>query len=365
MSIDYRSSLSRLRARRLGTDHGKISLHETITKVERYQTRSTTDATQYTLGAMQEVDPDYTRISNEEADRVAEALRGGLASLGRSASYRQQGSVPANTHIRGASDVDLLVLLGEALTYDASGPGAAKGWYTPWSGSVLSAVRQLRTDCEGILERRYWGATVDTSKNKSIRLSDGSLRRDVDVVPGHWGDNATYQATLLERDRGVHILDKSVPTTTMNLPFLHAARLGEGDVPTSGGLKMAIRMLKNIKADSSRVIDLSSYDIAGLMWNCDQSLLRFTYGRELAILLGTDQWLETLVQNPSYARTLDTPDGIRKVLNESAKEAALALLASEVAALRQAVAEEWMRTLKSQRFATARRSVLDEIFIPG
>ncbi|NIJ22064.1 hypothetical protein FHS95_003775 [Sphingomonas naasensis] len=365
MSIDYQSSLSRLRARRMGTDHGKVSILETIAKVERYQKRVTTDATQYTLGAMQEVDPDYTRVSNEEALRISEALRSGLTTLGRSAEYLQQGSVPANTHIRGASDVDLLVILGEALSYDATGCLAATGWYIPWYGSLITAVGDLRVDCEGILERRYYSATVDKSKNKSIRLSDGSLKRDIDVVPAHWTDNVTYQSSQLRRDRGVHILDKSVPITSMNLPFLHIDQLETGDRATDGGLKMAIRLLKNIKADSSRRIDLSSYDMASLMWNCEPSMLTFHHGHELAVLLGTDQWLETLVNNPTFAAGLQTPDGIRKVLDEQTKFTALAAIAAEVAALRQAVATEWLPVLKSYTFAIDARSLLESVAIPG
>lgn len=366
MSIDYAGSLSRLRARRLGTDRGKVPLNEVLAKVERYQKRSASDATRYTLGAMQEVDPDYTRVSNEEAARIEEAVRTGLRALGRYAEYRQQGSVPANTHIRGASDVDLLVLLGEALTYDAAGMRARSGLYMPWAGSVLHAVTQLRADCEGILERRYYGATVDKTGSKSIRVSDGSLRRDVDVVPSHWSDNVSYQSSSIERDRGVCILDRTVPTTSMNLPFLHIARLDEGEAATAGGLKMAVRLLKNVKADSSRSIDLSSYDMAGLMWNCERQLLRFQPGRELSVLLGTDQWLEHLVRNPTFAGSLVTPDGIRKVLDQPAKFTALATLAAEIAALREAVASEWLTLIKSHTANVQdRRVLLESVTIPG
>jgi hypothetical protein len=366
MSIDYSSSLPRLRARRLGTDRGKVSLNETLAKAERYQRRVNTDATRYTLGAMQEVDPEYTNVSNDEGDRVAAALRSGLTTAGRYADFRQQGSVPANTHIRGASDVDLLVL-GGVFTYDAFGARALAGHYTPWHGSIVDDVEGLRNDCETILTRRYYAATVDTSKPKSIRLSDGSLARDIDVVPAHWSDNVTYQSTLAERDRGVCILDRSVPTTLMNLPFLHIDRLDVGDGPTFGGLKMSIRLLKNLKADSTREIDLSSYDMAGIMWNCDAAMLRYRDGHELSVLLGTDQWLEWLVANPAHAAGLNTPDGIRRVLDEPRKFAALAVLAAEVAALRTAVASEWLPLLKSQgsSFAADRRSLLEDVLIPG
>jgi hypothetical protein len=224
----------------------------------------------------------------------------------------------------------------------------------------------LRGECEAILKRRYYAATIDTSKPKAIRMSEGSLARDVDVVPAHWSDNVDFQASLAERDRGVCILDRSGPTTLMNLPFLHIDKLSEGDLPTSGGLKMAIRLLKNLKADSSRDIGMSSYDIAGLMWNCPPSLVRYRLGHDLAVLLGTDQWLEWLVANPVEAGKLMTPDSIRRVLDTGEKFKALSLLAGEVSALREAVAAEWMPMLKAERGATAagRRVLLEDVAIP-
>jgi hypothetical protein len=252
-------------------------------------------------------------------------------------------------------------------TYDPTGVRAQAGRYTPWHGSVVGDVAELRRECEAILQRRYYAAAIDTSKPKSIRMSEGSLARDADVVPAHWSDNVTYQASLLERDRGVCILDKSVPTTLMNLPFLHIDRLGTGDVPTFGGLKMAIRLLKNLKADSSRDIALSSYDMAALMWNCDPALIRYRAGHELAVLLGTDQWLEWLVANPACAGQLRTPDDIRRVLDEGAKFKALTVLAAEVSALREAVASEWLPLHKAERstFAADRRRLLEDVAIPG
>ena len=78
---------------------------------ESYQKRAP-DApyTQYALGAMQEVGPEYTRISIEEAERVGKQLKSGLTAMGLTVDFRLQGSVPANIHIRGVSDVDLLTI---------------------------------------------------------------------------------------------------------------------------------------------------------------------------------------------------------------------------------------------------------------
>jgi hypothetical protein len=96
------------------------------------------------------------------------------------------------------------------------------------------------------------------------------------------------------------------------------------------------------------------------MWSCNARLIRHHPGHELAVLLGTDQWLEWLVANPAEAGRLMKPDGIRRVLHEGEKFETLTLLAGEVSALREAVPTEWTPILKSDRggFGADRRALL-------
>jgi hypothetical protein len=340
MTIDYAKSLSNLRLRRNGVSEGLVTVEAALAKSERYERRASTTATRYALGAMQEVDPDYTRVGIEEADRVIEQLTSGLRDVGTYAEYKLQGSVPLNVHIRGASDVDLLVLLGPWLTYDRAGPRANS--YTAYTGtvSVLQDVKDLRINCEDILTRRYWGAKVDTTGDKSIKLSEGSFKRQIDVVPSHWNDSAEYQASASEADRGVCILHKSRGETISNLPFRHIARINAKDGETNGGAKRAIRLLKNLKADTDRPIDLSSYDIAALMWHCDPRLIRMLPGYELVVLAGTDAHLAALASNYTNTSALETPDGTRRIIDKPGKFDSLVALSAEVSALADAVLVE-------------------------
>jgi hypothetical protein len=357
MAVDYAKSLSNLRLRRNGVNEGLISLNDALAKSERYERRSAQSATRYALGAMQEVDPDYTRVGREEADRVIEQLRSGLDAVSTYAYYRLQGSLPLNVHIRGVSDVDLLVLLGRWLTYDRS--GARANSYTAYSGrgSVLLDVIDLRENCEEILRRRNWGATVDTSGDKSIKLSGGSFRREIDVVPSHWNDTAAYQQSMNEADRGVCILDKSKPELVFNLPFLHMARIEAKDGATRGGAKRSIRLLKNLKADTDRVIDLSSYDIASLMWHCEDAAITVHPWYELAVLAGTEAYLAQLASDYEYTSQLMTPDNTRKIVDTPGKFTSLVLLSAEVTALANAVIDEFeplQKSIHSQQ-ATVRK----------
>ncbi len=137
MARNVQNRLSKLRDRRRGLDRlmalDENARFDAIAKSvqdESYQKRApNTPYTQYTLGAMQEVGPDYTRISVEEAQRVGKQLQSGLAAAGLTVDFRLQGSVPANIHIRGVSDVDLLTIDDAFFSYDANGHRARVGMF--------------------------------------------------------------------------------------------------------------------------------------------------------------------------------------------------------------------------------------------
>lgn len=141
----------------------------------------------------------------------------------------------------------------------------------------------LRTSCESVLQAKFPAAKVDKSGSKSIALTGGSLRRKVDVVPSHWHDTAAFQQSRNKWDREVRILDKDAGRLISNRPFLHMQRIENKDVRTDGGAKKAIRLLKNIKRDSSHNIKLTSYDIAGLVWHLDDDALRKPNYLELSL----------------------------------------------------------------------------------
>ena len=65
-----------------------------------------TDIVRYVKRAMMAVDSNYTSKTKEAGENVKAHLRGALTDV----SFRYQGSVMTDTHIRGASDIDLLVI---------------------------------------------------------------------------------------------------------------------------------------------------------------------------------------------------------------------------------------------------------------
>jgi hypothetical protein len=352
MARDINKRIENLKTRRAGTDRlerlAADSQIEVLAKsllTESWQSRAKDSPnTRYALGAMQEVDPDYTRISVETAQKVGRNLEAGLSKVGISVDLRLQGSVPLNVHIRGVSDVDLLSINNGFLTYATAGVRSKNGHYTsPSARTSLDVLTNLRIESEKVLKAAYSVAKVDTSGSKAIKLSGGSLPRPVDVVPSHWFDSIEYQRSSEESDRGVTILDKSVPATLDNFPFLHIKRIKEGCALTLGGLRKSIRLCKNVKADAEREgtrIALPSFDIAAIMYHADVSGLIAGYSNELAILAETQRHLDALATNHAHAKTLMVPDGSRRIFDAAEKLVGLNLLSLEMDDLTRQVAKE-------------------------
>jgi hypothetical protein len=302
---------------------------------EAWQRRFGTQShTQYALGAMEEVGSEYTRISIETAERVGKQLKSGLASVGIVTDFRLQGSVPLNVHIRGVSDVDLLCLDGDFYTYANAGALSQTGFYrNPTQKNSIGVLSTLRSNAEKVLTRSYPAAKVDTSGGKAINITGGSLARPVDVVPSHWYDTIAYQNSGLEYDRGVTILNKKTLATIDNFPFLHIKRIEDKCNKTLGGLRKAIRLCKNVKADAveeGTLIDFPSFDIAATIYHADNTELILGNSYELRILAETQRFLDYLYHNPTYAMSLKVPDDSRAIFDTQRKYEGMKRLSMEM-----------------------------------
>lgn len=317
---------------------------------ESYETKATGEHTQYALGAMAEVDRDYTRISIETADRVQGQLSRRLTAAGFDMEFRRQGSLPLNVHIRGVSDVDLLAIESRSLVYATEGAKAKRGGYAPAAIDPLTLLSRLRSQCEKDLDLAFPAAKVDKSGAKAVKVAGGSLPRAVDVVPSLWFDSMDYQSNFDETYRGISIYHKREHRSIQNFPFLHIRRIVERCDLTGGSLRKAIRLCKNIKADSEEEgtqIPLSSYEIAGLMYHADRSALLSGTVYELAILAETQRHLDWLWNNQEHARALMTPDGSRRILDDPRKISALLSLSCALDELLTAVAREQSPAIRS------------------
>ena len=97
--------LEKLRNRRLDP---RLAVTESNEVYKRLTSEDS--AIQYGIGAMQPIDPDYTRATIEERGRVESQLRQGFLRAGMAVSFDYQGSVTNDTHIRAYSDVEARII---------------------------------------------------------------------------------------------------------------------------------------------------------------------------------------------------------------------------------------------------------------
>jgi hypothetical protein len=352
MARNIAARLNNLDSRRRGIDRlerlneaEQLAVLAKSFTADSWQTRAGAQPfTRYALGAMQEVDSDYTRVSIETAERGCRQLLSGLTAAGFSVDFRLQGSVALNVHIRGVSDVDLLSFATNFFTYATAGQRSQLGLYTgTTSKNSIGVLAGLRREVENILKEKFPAAKVDTSGGKAVNISGGSLARPVDVVPSHWFDSIAYQASGQEHDRGVTILDRKVPETIKNWPFLHIKRVGDRCDNVHGGLRKAIRLCKNVKADAEEEgqdISLPSFDIAATMYHANMDALASGSVYELAILAETQRHLDALACNHELAKALRVPDGSRPIFDTNGKLRGLNRLSYEMDDLVREVAKE-------------------------
>lgn len=245
-------------------------------------TISYSDVLTFIRVAMKGVEPEYTQRSKDAGERVKEHLNNKLNDV----TFRYQGSVMTDTHIKGYSDIDLLTICDKFYSYDSSNikqllestERLAKFRPTSidklqnevntssYKGDSLADLRSLRLDSEKILSETY--EICDTTKPKSIKIKNKSLNREVDVVISNWYDDVSSIINDKGDYRGVQIYNKETNSKgKADYPFLSIKRINERSSETNGRLKKMIRFLKNVKAFSDHEIDLSSFDINAICYD--------------------------------------------------------------------------------------------------
>lgn len=313
-------------------------------KKEAYEALNESSGVKYAIGAMAAVDSQSTRVSIAEGERVADNLIKRLSYQSIFVEKKLQGSVALDIHIKGHSDVDMLVLIKNTVTVES--PLIIPGSYTDSTDprSLLEIVKELRIESETNLTNSFPKVTVEVKGNKSIALEGGSLKRKIDIVPACWYDTRNYQQGKDEQYRGVKIYDKGKHELIMNYPFTHISLVNNKDRIYSGNLKSVARLLKNMIADmpdgkKSIVKKLSSYDIAAIAFHMDERLIIPTY-MHLGLVEKTRSYLKFLLDNSAYRNSLNVPDGSRKIFNDEPKLRALEILSKECSDLAKAIFEE-------------------------
>lgn len=308
----------------------------------------------YVRLAMLEVDDAYTR----SIKRAGEYVKTCLERLLPIASFHYQGSILTNTHIRGDSDIDLLVLCEKFFSCNTEEirkalrsprPDFSHGGTSrlkeilnlhPYSGNPTQDLTDLRKECESLLVQK--NMICDTSQGKSVRIINRNLDADVDVVIASWYDDV--KSIVHEREteyRGICVFDNTSPFRIgkVDYPFLQACSLNARSAETEGRLKRMIRLLKTLKAEAQKEIDFSSFDIYSLCYampiECYHNL------DYLHLIPALTKFFEyTLI--PAHRENLYSVDGREKIFNTTSKVKGAISLFTELLELNARLKERGM-----------------------
>jgi Nucleotidyltransferase domain len=338
MNKDYKSLVRAIR-----DDLNPEHIATSTSFSEEVATLSYSDILLFVRMAMKAVEPAYTQRTKDAGTRAKEHLERELGNV----SFRYQGSVMTNTHIRGYSDIDILIITEEFYGWAkarvqsilASPEGQAnfraesirklitESTVTPYQKSSLENLKQLREEAERILLSKY--SVCDTSKAKSIKITNLSLNREVDVVVANWFDDVASIINDKGDYRGVEVYDKDVPKRCdADFPFLSIQRINAKSSKTNGRLKRMIRFLKNCKARSDHDINLSSFDINAICYDINETSYANSDFYELVPVIYHQ--LRSLL-NPVKSDELKSVDGREYIFRgNSGKIEGLKLMLSEV-----------------------------------
>lgn len=292
---DYTTLLNKIQDR-----YNPDNLYEVRNKALLESNRSLYDVAKYVRFAMMEVDDSYTQKTIQAGENVKACLRN---ELNAGIEFEYQGSVMTQTHIRGASDIDVLTFVGkfsgtdlykvrQIINSDAYSSGGyelenLKRWersFNPYEGNPTDDLRALRFQCERILQRTY--STCELSKPKSIKITNTHLHRDVDIVVCNRFDSVEYIKGKGDEYRGVEIYDKlKNQRLPPDYPFLSIKRINLRSAETEGRLKRMIRFLKNVRTDSDQDIKLTSFDINAICYDIEPNVYAKCHYMELVRVL--------------------------------------------------------------------------------
>lgn len=284
------------------------------------------DLRKYIKLAMNEVDDDYTAKTIEAGKRAKDHLQAEQSGI----DYRFQGSVMTQTHIKGASDIDLLTLTTKfvstdivrmrtilengAQNYSCSAKTRLQSYsdnFSRYAGNYMKDLRDLRLSDETILKK--WYDYCDTNKAKAVHIYNTNLHRDVDVVASVWYDSIGYVVNdNNETYRGVAVYNKEKDREeSPSYPFLAISNINTRSSITDGRLKKMIRFLKNVRTDSDQIIDLSSFEINAVCYSIPVAEYKNMYYLDLVGLLWNKMY--DLVQDEGLAKRLLSVDGTEYV----------------------------------------------------
>lgn len=311
MTTRLNSRIQKLRTRKYDPVKGYKTRSESLKKSDQLFD-SPQDALDYINESMIPVDSEYTKLTFDECERVQSQLEEAFKTKKLFPTFRLQGSVTTDTHIKFYSDVDLLVLTDKF--HCVQKPLEPE---SPYLGDALADLKEIRSIVIERLKGSFPKATVDTSGSKAVSISGGSLMRSIDIISASWLHTQESKISQLEKDKGISLLDFKNDTRISNFPFIHNDEINKKDSLTSGALKRLIRFVKSVRYDSDTKINVSSYDIASLCFNLPLSYFQASQSNNYELAHSFLVFSNRLMEEEDLRNSLYVPNKTRKIFGET------------------------------------------------
>jgi len=300
--IDYNKRLDNLRQRRFDDELKKAILSEAFNKSTYGVTRN------YVLESMMPIDAKYTENTYNASSMLQNQIRLRLKLYGYNIDFAHQGSVPTDTHIKVYSDLDLLAF--DTVSYSLVPPLKPS---VPYKGDPIEDLKQMRNLVFNILKIDFPSCNINNENSKALKISGGILQRKIDIIYSHWLHDQNYYTYNHEHLKGICFLDRDNHQRIQDYPFLHIKSVNDRDIIVNGNEKRLIRLLKNLKVDSDKKINLSSFDITSIVHTMTDVQLNTPVTRIYVLLTECNNHLEQILNNNSFRDTLYSPNGKEKL----------------------------------------------------
>jgi hypothetical protein len=194
-----------------------------------------------------------------------------------------QGSYGNQTNIWAESDVDVVIRLDSTYLYDTSALTPRE--LAAFNTGLLFATytyQEFKNDVIAALKNSF-GADVDTSGSKAIKIKANEARRSADVVVAAvFHRYRSFSVTnQLDFEKGICFFTPN-GTRVVNYPKQHSANCTAKHQATSSKFKPMVRTFKNVRSRlvSEKFInagDAPSYFLEGLLYNVPNGLFTGSY----------------------------------------------------------------------------------------
>lgn len=275
----------------------------------------------YILGAMQAIPKWNTDFLCQQGIDFSQNI---ICSIDIPLTFRFQGSVPLNVHIRSGSDLDILFIHSEYLYV----PEKIDPYrYTNTGIDIKNIILHIKNKCQSIFNQRLYR---NERHDKSIKLIR-CLAVNTDIVPACWYHTKEYQLSGKEEDMGVTILKEKEKKVIQNYPFKHIYLVNNKNSLYNDILGKCIRLLKNIKADlqNSSAITLSSFDITSFIYYMPErfpDFINIKMNDDLALANCMHQYIQYALTHKDVFSLLCVPDNSRLIFDSPHKFSSLQTL---------------------------------------